>query len=63
MANLSNLVDFMPVVERGVNVDGEKIYLQFANDVTITTLTMMGMHTQFNDLNKNYKLIQDGFVK
>ena len=43
----------IPLVERGVNVDGEKLTdLQFADDVTLTTLTMKGMDTQFNDFNE-----------
>ena len=42
----------LPLEERGVNIDGEKLTdLRFADDVALTTSTVKDMETQLNDLN------------
>jgi len=48
----------LPLEERGINVDGEKLTdLRFADDVALTTSTVKDMETQLNDLNKQSKKV------
>ena len=48
----------LPLEERGVNIDGEKLTdLRFADDVALTTSTVKDMEIQLNDLNTGSKKV------